>query len=225
MHLYTASGVLWGLFALDAVFAGKYGNAYWWMAFAVLIDSTDGPMARRIGIREAVPEIDGALLDNIVDFLTWTFVPLVLIWHAGWLPDPAWPWLTVGLIGSLYAFSHTDAKQTKKGFFRGFPSYWNFAALYIDVGVRHLGEWAVAGTVVALGILSMAPVRFVYPNRVTRFKPFFIWGMVLSAPCFFYMFTIYPDVPPWLFGVCTVYPVLYILLSMYLDWDDRRSGG
>ncbi|MCB9741453.1 MAG: CDP-diacylglycerol O-phosphatidyltransferase [Alphaproteobacteria bacterium] len=216
--------MLWGLFALDAVFKGQYGHAYWWMAFAVLVDSTDGPMARKIRIREVVPEIDGALLDNIVDFLTWTFVPLVLIWHAGWLPDPSWPWVTIGLLGSLYAFSHADAKQTKKGFFRGFPSYWNFAALYIDVGVRHLGQAAVAATVVALAILSVLPVRFVYPNRVKRFRGFFIGGLILSAPLFFYMFTIYPDVPLWLVGACTAYPAVYIVLSLYLDWDDRRRG-
>ncbi|MCB9764231.1 MAG: hypothetical protein H6739_30950 [Alphaproteobacteria bacterium] len=224
VHLYTASGVLWGLFALEAIFEGRYGHAYWWMLFAVVVDSTDGPMARRIRVKEAVPEIDGALLDNIVDFLTWTFVPLVLIWHAGWAPDPAWPWLALALVGSLYAFSHADAKQTKKGFFRGFPSYWNVAAFYIDVYVRHLGAWAVAGVLAGLALLSVLPVRFVYPNRVKRFRPFFFGGGALSAALYFYMFSIYPDVPAWMIGAASLYPAGYVLASVYLDWEDRRSA-
>lgn len=223
VHLYTATGVLWGLLALLAIQGGRYGEAYVWMGVAVIVDSSDGPLARWLEVRRHVPEFDGALLDNIVDYLTWTFVPLVLVHQAGWMPASWWPILGIAMMSSLYSFSRADAKQSEKGFFRGFPSYWNFAVFIIDVGVRRLGPGAVAGLLLALSALSLAPVRFVYPNKAVRFKPFFVWGSWATAPIFFAMFFHYPEVPTWMLALGSVYPILYIALSMFLDIEDRLA--
>lgn len=224
MHLYTATGVPLALLALNAVIDGRYGDAYWWLMVSAIVDSTDGPLARRLDVKHNIPEVDGALMDNIIDYVTWTFVPLVLIGHAGWLPDPAWPWLTLAGAGSLYAFSHRDAKQADDGFFRGFPSYWGLVAFYVDVGVRQLGPWAVAGVLALLGLLSVLPVRFVYPNRAPRFRGVFVLGGLINAALFLFMLGTYPDVPLHLVAACSVYPAFYILGSFWLDLSARRRA-
>ena len=223
VHLYTATGVLWGLLALLAIQKNHFAEAYVWMAVAVVVDSSDGPLARWLEVRRHVPEFDGALLDNIVDYLTWTFVPLMLVHQAGWMPAGWWPVLGVAMMSSLYNFSRADAKQSEKGFFRGFPSYWNFAVFIVDVGVRRLGPEAVALFLLGLSALSFAPVRFVYPNKATRFRPFFVWGSWATAPLFFAMFATYPAVPTWMLLLASVYPILYIALSIWLDVQDRLA--
>lgn len=221
VHLYTATGVIWALLALLAIQANRFAEAYIWMGVSVVVDSTDGPLARRLDVRRHVPEFDGSLLDNIVDYLTWTFVPLVLVHQAGWMPGSWWPVLAVAMMSSLYSFSRADAKQSDKGFFRGFPSYWNFAVFYADVGLRQLGPAVVAAFLLGLSALSLAPVRFVYPNKAKRFRPFFVGGLWMSAPLYFAMFATYPRVPGWMLVASAIYPTIYIALSVWLDIQDR----
>ncbi len=224
IHLYTASGILWGLLALEAVFDKRLADAYLWMAIAVFVDASDGPLARRFRVAEVLPEIDGCLLDNIVDYLTWTFVPVILLWQSSWLTEPTWLWCTFALLGSAFAFVHRDAKVTEAGFFRGFPSYWNVFAFYVDVSYRTLGPawdgygpYVVSGLTACFALLSVAPVYFVYPNRMEHHRWFFIgggcaWGIVCIA-----VIACYPNIPLWLFCLSLVYPVLYLAFSFILS--------
>ena len=97
IHVYTASGVIVAMLTLDAGLKGNYPLAFLLMALAVLIDATDGPLARRFRIKEVVPQIDGRKLDDIADYANYTFVPLVLLAHSGWLPTPGWLWAGIAL--------------------------------------------------------------------------------------------------------------------------------
>ena len=89
------------------------------MIVAAFVDSTDGPLARAVNVKRRVPEVDGALLDNIVDYLTWTFVPVILLWQSDWLTEPAWLWCSMALLGSAFAFgrllSEGFAKLSTRG--------------------------------------------------------------------------------------------------------------
>ena len=100
------------------------------MAAATIVDSTDGSLARKVRIKEVVPSFDGRRLDDIVDFLTYTFLPLLLIWRAGILPPGQEAWLFLPLLASAYGFCQVQAK-TDDGYFLGFPSLWNVVALYL----------------------------------------------------------------------------------------------
>ncbi len=100
------------------------------MAAATIVDSTDGWFARRVRIKEAVPGFDGRRLDDIVDFLNYTFLPLLLIWRAEILPAGQEAWLFLPLLASAYGFCQVQAK-TDDGYFLGFPSLWNVVALYL----------------------------------------------------------------------------------------------
>ncbi len=131
VHGYTASGlVAAGLIAVLLVRGGP--DAFRWsfllMVIATIVDSTDGTLARKIRIKEAVPSFDGRRLDDIVDFLTYTFLPLLLIYRAKILPEGQEAWLLLPLLASVYGFCQVQAK-TDDGYFLGFPSLWNLVAL------------------------------------------------------------------------------------------------
>ena len=102
--------------------------AFLWMFVAMFVDSVDGPLARKVDVKRHAPHIDGARLDDVIDYINYTFVPIVLLIHAGWLPDPAPLWAAFPLVASALAFSNTESKDTEEGFFLGFPSYWNVFA-------------------------------------------------------------------------------------------------
>ena len=102
------------------------------MMIATAIDATDGWLARRARVKEVLPGFDGAALDNLIDFHTYTSLPLLLLWRADVLPGAAAWLLLLPLLASAYGFSQVNAK-TDDGFFLGFPSYWNIVAFYLYV--------------------------------------------------------------------------------------------
>src|ERR687891_1144329 len=131
VHLYTASGAVPALLMLVAAFQGEAVKALWLMLASLLIDSTDGLLARRFRVSEALPFFDGALLDNIVDYMTYVFAPMVLLWSEGYLPEgnAGVVFAALPLLASSYQFCRVDAK-TDDHYFLGFPSYWNVVAFY-----------------------------------------------------------------------------------------------
>ena len=171
VHIYTASGVLWALLTLSAIFDQRTSDVYLWMFIAVIVDATDGYLARKFRVKEVLPHIDGALLDNVVDYLNWSFIPAVFLWFSGWLTAPGILWAGCILICSAFAFVHTDAKVVEQGYFRGFPSYWNIYAFLCDVTIRTFDSsdtsqvsLVVTSILVFFCVLSVLPVYFVYPT-------------------------------------------------------------
>jgi phosphatidylcholine synthase len=79
--------------------------AFLLMMVATAIDATDGWLARRAHVKEVLPGFDGRALDDLIDFHTYTSLPLLLLWRAGVLTD-GWDWLFVcPLLASAYGFS------------------------------------------------------------------------------------------------------------------------
>jgi phosphatidylcholine synthase len=185
VHGYTALGlVAAGLIAVLILRGGP--DAFRWsfllMAIATLVDATDGTLARKIRIKEAVPSFDGRRLDDIIDFLTYTFLPLLLVYRAKILPEGQEAWLLLPLLASVYGFCQVQAK-TDDGYFLGFPSLWNIVALYLYV--LPLNPWARLAVVIVLAILTFVPTRHLYPsqpgtlNQVTTILGV-IWAPVLA---------------------------------------------
>src|SRR3990167_5835366 len=131
IHGFTASGACVGICALWAIYCHQFIAAFWLMGAAIVIDAVDGVFARAVNIKQAVPEIDGALLDNIVDFVNYTMVPAFFLLVTDLLPT-AWGIFAVILLilSSAYQFTQVDAK-TPDHFFKGFPSYWNIVVFYL----------------------------------------------------------------------------------------------
>ena len=162
-HLVTASSAVWGLLAILAITNGAWIEAFWWMAVAVAIDSFDGALARRVDVKKVLPQIDGALLDNIVDYLNYVFVPAYFLYATNLLPARfAVLGAALILLASAYQFSQSDAK-TEDHYFKGFPSYWNVMVFYMFM--LGTGPWLNLGITVLLCVLVFVPIKYIYPSR------------------------------------------------------------
>jgi phosphatidylcholine synthase len=165
VHLYTASGLIAAMAMGVLIFRG--GDAAFRAAFALMIvataiDATDGYFARAVNVKRVLPEFDGTLLDNLVDFHTYTTLPIFLLWRAEILP-PSLRWLLLlPVLASAYGYSQTHAK-TDDGFFVGFPSLWNVVAFYVYF--LQMPVWAVAAIIAALSVATFIPTRYLYPSR------------------------------------------------------------
>lgn len=163
VHLLTASGVVLALLALDAVIRDAFREALGWLLVALVVDGVDGTLARRLNVGERLPQIDGAALDLVVDYLTYVLVPVLIVWRGGFLPAPlALPLAALILVSSLYVFVRRDMK-TDDGYFRGFPALWNVVALSFVLLAPTPAAAAVV--VVVLIALTFAPVHVVHPFR------------------------------------------------------------
>jgi len=169
VHAYTALGLVLAAFMALLIIRG--GDEAFRLAFAVMIvataiDATDGWLARRARVKEVTPGFDGRRLDDLIDFQTYTCLPLLLIWRAGLLSDAHQPWLLVPLVASAYGFCQVQAK-TDDNYFLGFPSYWNVVALYLYV-IRLPEPWALA-VILLFALLTFVPARYLYTSRGGRF--------------------------------------------------------
>jgi phosphatidylcholine synthase len=219
VHLYTASGFVLAFLAAIAVVEGDYRSAFLYLWLQVAVDATDGWLARRARVTERLPEFSGKTLDDLVDFLTYVFVPALAVWRGGIVPDG---WATVvgsGMIlSSGFGFSRTKAK-TPDHFFLGFPSYWNIVVLYLMV----LGLDPRLNALVLLACCAMVfvPIRFVYPSRTTVLPVLTnVFGAAWAAAVLAVVWR-YPDVSRALVLASLSYPVYYVALSLFLQF--RRS--
>jgi phosphatidylcholine synthase len=185
VHFYTALGlVAAAAIAVLLVQGGSeaYRRIFLLMVIATLIDATDGTFARWVRVKEVLPGFDGRRLDDLVDFLTYTCLPLLLIWRAALLP-PNWEAvLLLPLLASAYGFCQTAVK-TDDGYFLGFPSYWNLVAFYLYV-LQPLPLEFTLGILILLALLTFIPSRYLYPtqrgrlNRITNLLST-LWTLLL----------------------------------------------
>jgi phosphatidylcholine synthase len=214
VHLYTATGVVLALLAVRSVVERDYRAAFLYLAIQVVVDATDGVLARAARVSERLPWFSGAKLDDIVDYLTFVFVPALIVWRAELVPD-AWvlPVASLLLLSSAYGFNRTDAK-TEDHFFTGFPSYWNIVVFHLMAG--GFSRYANLAWLLGLVVLVFVPIRYVYPSRTPVWRlPMnllgALWGVAVLA-----MLWQFPDVSRPLFWVSLAYPVLYFGLSLVL---------
>lgn len=218
-HLYTANGAVLAFLAAQCVFQYQFRWAFFWLAIAVFVDSTDGVLARALRVKERLPWFSGETLDNFVDYLTYVFVPALFVWRALLVPSE-WtlPICAAILLSSAYGFSRADAK-TDDHFFTGFPSYWNIVVLYLLLGgaTPEFNAFVLA----FLAAMVFVPVRYIYPSRTTALRGVTvglgaIWAVLMLA-----MIWQMPGVSRPLFWLSLAFPVYYVALSLVLS---RRRG-
>ena len=232
VHLYTALGLVAG--AGIAVLIVRGGPASFRAAFALmiaatLIDATDGTLARAAGVKKVLPGFDGRRLDDIIDFLTYTCLPLLLIWRTDLLTD-GWAWcLFAPLLASAYGFCQTDAK-TPDGYFLGFPSYWNIVALYL-YALQPL-SWAAALIILALSFLTFVPIRYLYPSQGGRINlATNALAAVWTALWLWIVWRLPDDKPPdgaafWMALASLFFPCYYFAVSWIATvhyWSNREE--
>jgi phosphatidylcholine synthase len=222
IHLYTAIGAVVALIALYFIEQGAFRTVFSLMALALIIDSTDGPLARAVAIRRRVPVFDGATLDNIVDYLNYVLIPAMLMIRAGILLAGAAGLASASfmVLASAYGFCRVDAK-TVDHYFRGFPSYWNIAAFYLYC----LGwpAWINTIIIVVLALTVFLPLKFIYPNRTIRMRALTLaLGAVWAAAAIALLIEL-PRVNSILLYTSLVYIVYYFAMSAVLQATEPVS--
>lgn len=170
VHLLTAAGLIPIILSVEALWRGDAYETLLWLAVAVLIDGLDGPLARRFEVSKYWPDIDGAILDHIIDYLSYCFVPALMVMRfelvpVGWEMAAA----TLILTASLYTFANKRTK-TDENDFRGFPALWNLAVFYMLI--THSTQETNLLAIVVLSALIFAPIRVLHPVRVVEGRRF-----------------------------------------------------
>ncbi len=189
IHALTASGAVLAFLSFLAVEQNAFRLALLWLGAALIVDGIDGPLARWAGVKQRMPGIDGTTLDLVVDYLTYVFVPAILIYRAGLLPAPYAAFgVAAILLSSLYCFARTDMK-TADNFFRGFPAVWNVIAFYLFLLKPEPVTAAI--TVAMFAILTFTPLLFVHPLRVRLYRPWL--GLVTALWSIASLALLWPD--------------------------------
>lgn len=216
VHLYTATGGIIGIFALFEAAQGHVRQSFLLLVLTMLIDSTDGLLARRLRVRDVLPNFSGAEVDNLVDFLTYVWVPVFIMGTQNLLPSTVW--LAVPILAALYAYGQVNMK-TADAFFLGFPSYWNIIALYL-YWLRPAPEIAVLMVVIP-AVLTAIPTRYLYPskNQLLRRTS---WSLILLwfAVIIYLLLQEQPDRNP--ITLSLLCPLYYMAASFYVDRRIRR---
>ncbi len=221
VHLFTATGAVWGFLALRAIFAHEWKFAIVWMAVAMFVDGVDGMLARWLDVKTYASGLDGALLDNIIDYLNYTVVPALFLVEADLLPPAlALPGAIAILLTSAYQFTQVDAKTdtTNEYFFKGFPDYWNVMVIYMLI--MGLNPWINLGFLVIFNILIFVPVKYVYPTRATRLRRLTLLLSYLYGALGVVGIILYPNVPMWIVYASFGYIAYYVGLSL---WPKSRT--
>jgi phosphatidylcholine synthase len=231
VHFYTALGLVCAAGIAVALLDPSPASvriAFLLMAVAFLIDATDGTLARLVRVKDVLPGFDGARLDDLIDFQTYTALPLLLLYQAQVLPPGQEVWLLVPLLASAYGFCQASAK-TEDGFFLGFPSYWNLVAFYLYV-LQPPAALTVA-VLLVLSALTFVPTRYLYPsrrggrlNRLTN-QLGAAWGALLL-----WILWRLPDAGPspadeptrLLTWLSLAFPVYYLAVSWAISWNRLR---
>jgi phosphatidylcholine synthase len=214
VHAYTASGAVMAFAGALAVIDGRFRDAFLWMIAATIVDGTDGVLARLARVKEVTPTFDGARLDDIVDYLTFVFLPVLLLYQAGHLPSSSGLAVAAGvLLSSAYGFASADAK-TSDNFFTGFPSYWNIVALYLHAAA--MAPVVNAAILLTFAVLVFVRIGYVYPTRTPVLRGLTltlggIWGLMIVA-----ITVMLPDVSGTLLIASLFFPIYYTVLSLVL---------
>ncbi len=221
VHAYTASGAVVGFLALRATFLGQARDAFLWMLVAVLIDATDGTLARAVEIKRVLPWFDGAKLDDIVDYFTFVIVPVVFLYQLHLLPVSATLlFVALPLLASAYGFCQAAAK-TPDFFFTGFPSYWNIVAFYLHAG--QTPPWLNGALICVLSLFVFVPIRYIYPTRTVPFRRLTNLLGALWAGVLLVLLWQFPAPSRWLVLLSLYYPLYYTVLSFYLHATTEKT--
>ncbi len=212
VHLYTASGAVLAFLAAVGIFQYRYRDAFFWLALALFVDATDGVLARRAQVSARIPWFNGARLDDIVDFLTYVFIPALFVWRALLVPAAWTEMVCAGMIlSSAYGFSREDAK-TSDHLFTGFPSYWNIVVFYLTLG--GLPQEVNALILGLLVLMVFVPIRYVYPSRTPQLRTLTLilgaaWGTALLL-----LLWQMPGASRPLLALSLAFPLYYLVLSL-----------
>lgn len=168
VHLLTATGAVFAMLAMLAAVEAKWDLMFLWLVVAFAVDGIDGPLARRYHVKHYAPQFDGVLLDLIIDYLTYVFIPAFALFKSGLLPG--WTgWFAIIIITFTSAMYFADTRmKTKDNSFSGFPGCWNMAILVFFAIEPNF--YIIVALVAALAVAMFLPLKFIHPVRTERWR-------------------------------------------------------
>ncbi|MDC0738227.1 CDP-alcohol phosphatidyltransferase family protein [Cognatishimia sp. SS12] len=168
VHLLTATGAVFAMLAMLAAVQEKWSLMFLWLVVAFAVDGIDGPLARRYDVKAHAAEFDGVLLDLIIDYLTYVFIPAFALFQSGLMSG--WTgWFAIIIITFASAMYFADTRmKTKDNSFSGFPGCWNMVVIVIFAVEPNF--WVSLALVSTLAVAMFVPLRFVHPVRTARWR-------------------------------------------------------
>ncbi|TMV07674.1 phosphatidylcholine synthase [Ruegeria sediminis] len=168
VHIFTATGAVFAMLAMLAAVDEKWSLMYLWLVVSFIVDGIDGPLARHFHVKKYAPEFDGELLDLIIDYLTYVFIPAFALFKSG-LMDGWTGWFAIIVITFASALYFADTRmKTKDNSFSGFPGCWNMVVIVIFALEPNF--YFSLGLVTVLSIAMFLPLKFVHPVRTQRWR-------------------------------------------------------
>lgn len=216
VHLLTASGSIVAFFTLIFASEQQWIPMFWCIALAFLIDGVDGPIARKLKVKEILPKWSGEYLDNIIDYLTYVILPAFILYQSRLMVQPlALLAGSIIVISSAIYYADTSMK-TKENFFKGFPVVWNMVIIVLFI-LRPSQSYILI-SIISLAILSFFPVWFLHPVRVVRLRwlnlpVFLLWSALCILAIFFYEF----NIPIWLYWAVIISSIYLMLIGFIMQ--------
>jgi phosphatidylcholine synthase len=168
VHLLTATGAIFAMLAMLAAVQEQWQTMFLWLVVAFVVDGIDGPLARKTDVQTNAPEFDGVLMDLIIDYLTYVFIPAYALFSTDLLPGwTGWVAILVITYASVVYFADTRMKTADKSF-SGFPGCWNMVVIVFFA--LSPPPMVILPVVVVLAVLMFLPVKFVHPVRTKRWR-------------------------------------------------------
>jgi phosphatidylcholine synthase len=222
VHLLTASGAALALLSLFAATERRWSLMFLWLGLALIVDTIDGPIARRVRVAELLPRWAGDVLDLVVDFLTYVFVPAFATARGGFLPPPldVLAGIVVVTTGVLY-FADRRMK-TADNYFRGFPAVWNAVAFFLFL--LRPGPWITGAMIAVPAVMTFVPVVFVHPFRVPRLRP--LNAVLLAIGSVLIVVAIVRDLAPgpWVTGGLCAICLYFLVAGLWRRQSDAPDG-
>ncbi|MBB3658652.1 phosphatidylcholine synthase [Rhizobium sp. BK650] len=210
VHILTASGSFLAFLGVVAAAELRFVDMFWWLGLALLVDGIDGPIARKVRVKEVLPNWSGDTLDNIIDYVTYVLLPAFALYQSGMIGEP-WSFVAAGMIVVSSAIYYADmGMKTEEYFFSGFPVVWNM--VIFTLFVMHAGEMTAFIVVTVSVILTFLPINFLHPVRVQRLRSLNLGIFLLWSALGAYSLLMRFDMPQWavaLFIVSGIY--LYVI--------------
>jgi len=207
VHILTASGSFLAFLGVVAAAEHRFIDMFWWLGLALLVDGIDGPIARKVRVKEVLPNWSGDTLDNIIDYVTYVLLPAFALYQSGMIGEP-WSFAAAGMIVVSSAIYYADmGMKTEEYFFSGFPVVWNM--IVFTLFVMDASALTAMIVVTVSVVLTFLPINFLHPVRVKRLRPlnlgvFFLWSAIGI-----YALLMHFSVPHWAV-------VLFIISGIYL---------
>jgi len=217
VHLFTASGLLSGFMAILAINDEKWRDAMLWLILSLVIDGIDGTFARMFKVKEVLPNMDGKVIDYVIDFATYAIIPAYFFYQTD-LVEEVWklPCTFIILLVSAIYYGK-DGMVTRDMYFVGFPVLWNMVVFYMFF-VFNLSSIGNVLIILLFAILHFIPIKFVYPSQGKKFQKLTILNTAIFVIASVALLWVFPEKNIWLQGSIIGTGVYYGVMAIFNTW-------